>query len=568
MQNYVKTLRASFPRFRNLREFDCDLLMACTLFLAYAHICQKRNVRHLTDLLSMVRLLGLDEARFEGEDLRVQCLSNELLGTLSQEFLTGDACRNPGRFVAEVFQEFGLIPSRFGNWSGFSFSLLEVMKEWTQGASKVVLRDSGTSPLVGLVSDSRVPVEWYVSFKEIVSLARVVSAYMGLDIQSHFIHFDEKNSFSSSVEAGTGMLEIFPFGSPISSYCSSQLENLVDNILGPIAAILPPLMGFSATQSSSRRKMLESGRLYAIVSFPTGIMTSPAIPVDLYLLSPKGTSPQTAVRMVSLSSELFWESRPSRRGVRNFSKAGIAAIKNVLADGPLSECETLVSVEDLLRSKDAKLSVDRYVFEPSIVSAKRLLEKFPRTLSDVADIVRPVPVQHAEVNGQEFREVGSQDITGIGTVESVSKPVFVDHSKISKGFENMVLRDGDIVFFIKGNVGTCALVSSGAPNRICSQSAVIIRLRNDVTGISYATMLRYLRSETVSSYLSTLVSGTTVRFISVKMVEKLPIPVLSEGEIQIQEQLFQKQQSLMAEIENLKLQIQTLSLVTLPENWA
>lgn len=568
MQNYVKTLRASFPRFRNLREFDCDLLMACTLFLAYAHICQKRDVRHLTDLLSMVRLLGLDEARFEDEDLRVQCLSDELLGLLSQEFVTDDVCRNPGRFVAEVFQEFGLIQNRFGNWSGFSFSLLEAMKEWTQGATKVVIRDNGTSPLVGLVADGRVPVEWYVPSKEIASLARVVSEYMGLDIQSHLIHFDEKNNFSSSVEVGTGMLEIFPFGSPRSSYCSSQLENLVDNIPDSIAAILPPMMGFSATQSSSRRKLLESGRLYAIVSFPSGVFAGTGVYVDLYLMSPKEMNPREKVRMVSLCAESFWENRPSRRGVRNFSKAGIAAIKNVLADGPLSDCETLVSVEDLLRSKDANLSVDRYVVDPAIVSAKRLLEKFPRTLSDVADIVRPVPVQHAEVNGQEFREVGIQDITGIGTVEAVSKPVFVDHRKISKGFENMVLRDGDIVFFIKGNVGTCALVTSGAPNRICSQSAVIIRLRNDVTGISYATMLRYLRSETVLSYLSTLVSGTTVRFISVKMVENLPIPVLPEGEIQIQEKLFQKQQSLMAEIENLKLQIQTLSLVTLPENWA
>lgn len=568
MQNYVKTLRASFPRFRNLREFDCDLLMACTLFLAYAHICQKRDVRHLTDLLSMVRLLGLDEARFEGEDLRVQCLSNELLGTLSQEFLIGDACRNPGRFVAEVFQEFGLIQNRFGNWSGFSFSLLEVMKEWTQGASKVVVRDSGTSPLVGLVADGRVPVEWYVPFKEIASLARVVADYMGLDIQSHLIHFDEKNSFSSSVRAGTGMLEIFPFGSAGSSYCSSQLENLVDNIPGPIAAILPPIMGFSAAQSSSRRKLLESGRLYAIVSFPSGVFAGSVKYVDLYLLSPKGMIQQEKVRMVSLCTESFWESRPSRRGVRNFSKAGIVAVENVLADGPLGDYETLVSVDDLLRSKDANLSVDRYVVDPAIVTAKRLLEKFPRTLSDVADIVRPVPVQHAEVNGQEFREVGIQDITGIGTVEAVSKPVFVDREKISKGFENMVLRDGDLVFFIKGNVGTCALVKSGAPNRICSQSAVIIRLRNDVKGISYATMLRYLRSETVSNYLSTLTSGTTVRFISAKMVESLPIPLLPEDEIQIQEQRFQEQQALLTEIENLKKKIQALSLVTLPENWA
>ena len=565
MQNYVKTLKAFFPRFRNLRDFDCDLLMACTLFLAYADICKKRDVHHLTDGLSMAHLLGMDEALIEGEDLRVQCLSDELLGALSQEFLTGDVCRNPGRFVADVFQGLGLISDR---WLGFSFSLLEVMKEWTQGASKVVIRGSGTSPLVGLIADGRVPVEWYVPIKGIASLARVVAEYMELDIQSHLIHFDEKNSFSSSVEAGTGAVEVFPFGSQRSSYCSSQLENLVDNIPGPIAAILPPIMGFSASQSSSRRKVLESGRLYAIVSFPSGIMASSAIPLDLYLMSPKGMIPLEKVRMVSLCAESFWENRPSRRGVRNFSKAGIATLKNVLADGPLSDCETLVSVEDLLRSKDVNLSVDRYVVDPTIVTAKRLLEKFPRTLSDVADIVRPVPVQHAEVNGQEFREVGIQDITGIGTVEAVSKPVFVDHRKISKGFENMVLRDGDIVFFIKGNVGTCALVTSGAPNRICSQSAVIIRLRNDVTGISYATMLRYLRSETVSSYLSTLLSGTTVRFISVKMVEKLPLPVLSEGEIQIQEQLFQKQQSLMAEIENLKLQIQTLSLVTLPDNWA
>ncbi|EJX01767.1 Type I restriction enzyme (modification subunit), partial [gut metagenome] len=365
---------------------------------------------------------------------------------------------------------------------------------------------------------------------------------MGLNIQSHLIPFDEMISFSSSVEAGTGMLEIFPFGSVGSSYCASQLENLLDNIPGPIAAILPPMMGFGSNLISSRRKLLESGRLHAIVSFPPGVFSGTSIPVDLYLISSKGMNPQEKVRMVSFFDDSFWESRPSRRGVRNFSANGIAQICNVLVSSPLDKHEALVSVEELLNSHDANLSVDHYVVDQTVVATKKLLDKFPRKLKDVADIVRPVPVRHTanatDKHGDEYREVGIQDINGIGVVETVSKSVFVEREKISKGFENMVLRDGDIVLFIKGNVGTCGLVNSGASNRICSQSAVIIRLRNDVKGISHVTMLRYLSSKLVLNYLATLTSGTSVRFLSVKMLENLPIPVFTEEAIQIHEQRF------------------------------
>ena len=59
-----------------------------------------------------------------------------------------------------------------------------------------------------------------------------------------------------------------------------------------------------------------------------------------------------------------------------------------------------------------------------------------------------------------------------------------------------------------------------------------------------------------------------MRFISAKMIESLPIPLLPEGEIKVQERQFQEQQALVTEIENLKKKIQALSLVTLPENWA
>lgn len=566
MQNYFKVIKDCHPQLRHyVDEREHNLLMAGGLFLAYAHICKKEEINQYRDLVSIARLVGFESHRLEELSLhRYEYLTDELLNRLARVIQEDDATTDPGRFVAEVLQEMCQNSSRNEAWNGASFSLLEAMTDWTKDASRVVVVDSMPTPLTGLVVDRGNPVSLYVYSREMASLAKVAAKYIGLDIESHVMSYGELNKFSSTPERGTGLVEIFPFGDA-SFY--SPIEKYLDDVSGSMAVVLPPAMGYATNLISIRKAMLDSGRLYAIVSFPSGVLSYANIPVELYLLSPKENHHEN-VRMVSLIDERFWENRPSRRGARSFSEAGIAMIENVLANGKLREGESLVPVIDLLNSKDACLSVDRYVISPEVATSAALMKRFQRKLKDVAEIIRPVPVRHAEESGDEYREVGSPDINVIGVIESAGRQVFVDRQKISKGFENMVLREDDIVFYIKGNVGTCGLVKNAGTNWICGQSAVIIRLRSDVNGVPPEVLMRYLRSETMSNYLSTLVSGTTIRFLAVKSVENLPIPSLADTDIKIQEQQFQEQLSLMSEIEMLKKRIQTLSLGTLSEKWA
>ena len=538
--------------------------MICALFLAYAYICREEDISQYRDLSSVASLVGLDNYRIEELHLcHYEYLTDELLNRLAHEFQDANVSKEPGKFIANVFHQLSQRYGSKGGGNSASFSLLEAMTDWTKHASRVVVVDSMPSPLMGLVADRGNPVSWYVYSREMASLAKVAAEYIGLDIESHVVSYGELNKFGSTLERGTGLVEIFPFGDA-SFY--SPIEKYLNDVPGPMAVVFPPLMGYATNLKAIRRTMLDSGRLYAIVSFPSGVLCNATIPVELYLLSPKGNLHEN-VRMVSLSDERFWENRPSRRGVRSFSEAGIAMIANVFENGTLSGSEALVSVSDLLKSKDACLSVDRYVMSPEVVASMALLKQFPRKLKDVAEIIRPVPVRHAEESGDEYREVGNSDINVIGVIESAGRQVSVDPLKISKGFESMVLRDDDIVFYIKGNVGTCGLVKNANPNWICGQSAVVIRLRTDVDGISPEILMRYLRSEAVSNYLSTLVSGTTVRFIAVKVVENLPIPTLVATEVKYQEQQFQEQLALMSEIEKLKKRIQALALRMLPESW-
>lgn len=530
------------------------LLYACFM---YASWIRKLPITYGDSLYAQISQVCPEELEANSAELMKNInLSKEMVDVFKDGFEKDDISNQPGGFFSEVVSQYLLTKGRFANV--LSRSLSELVVNWCGRSKYVVLSGSGVNPLQGLLSDLNISSGSFHSEKNI----RVCLNLLNLDAH---ICTSESWPLRKCKSEKTDLIGLADFNVCTLNAIPEALEELPKDFTGNSVFVTTRNFGISMKDVDTRLRLIETGRLYAVVDLPSGIMSGLNIPASLYLVGDIA-SKYKEVRMVRLSDEKYWEPRPSRRGLRVLSKAGQAVVENILNGGSLSECERTISAE-ALRHTGAFFSVERYVVASEVVESVELLERFNTKLGQVADLIRPVPLKYAEnLAGDEYFEVGNSDINLIGVIEKPLKCVYVNPSKASKGFEKMQLRRGDIVFYLKGVVGVCGLVDEVDGRWIASQSAVVIRLRED-SSLPADVLLRYLRTDVVAQYISSVAYGTSVRYMSVKSLADLPVPQLSKKEITEQRKLFLRQQELLTSIDKMKLEIQNCSLQDIPANW-
>lgn len=136
----------------------------------------------------------------------------------------------------------------------------------------------------------------------------------------------------------------------------------------------------------------------------------------------------------------------------------------------------------------------------------------------------------------------------------ISTAVRINMSDIS---ENYLLKKGDLVFRSRGMDSTAAIMDITSDNIILSAPFQRIRLR-DAMAIMPQYILWYINSKKSQTYFSTNKTGTSVSMISTAVLADLPvviptleiqkriveISILSEKEIELQEELIRKKRLL------------------------
>ena len=136
----------------------------------------------------------------------------------------------------------------------------------------------------------------------------------------------------------------------------------------------------------------------------------------------------------------------------------------------------------------------------------------------------------------------------------ISTAVRINMSDIS---ENYLLKKGDLVFRSRGMDSTAAIMDIDSDNIILSAPFQRIRLR-DTMAIMPQYLLWYINSKEAQVYFSTNKTGTSVSMISTAVLAELPVAVpvleiqkkivdisiLSEKEIELQEELIRKKRLL------------------------
>lgn len=136
----------------------------------------------------------------------------------------------------------------------------------------------------------------------------------------------------------------------------------------------------------------------------------------------------------------------------------------------------------------------------------------------------------------------------------ISTAVRINMSDIS---ENYLLKKGDLVFRSRGMDSTAAIMDIDSDNIILSAPFQRIRLRDNMA-IMPQYLLWYINSKEAQVYFSTNKTGTSVSMISTAVLAELPVAVpvleiqrkivdisiLSEKEIELQEELIRKKRLL------------------------
>ena len=148
----------------------------------------------------------------------------------------------------------------------------------------------------------------------------------------------------------------------------------------------------------------------------------------------------------------------------------------------------------------------------------------------------------------QLKELSEKNTIDISTAVRINMP------DIS---ENYLLQKGDLVFRSRGMDTTAAIMDITSNNIILSAPFQRIRLR-DAMAIMPQYLLWYINSKEAQSYFSINKTGTSVSMISTAVLADLPvaipaleiqkkivdISILSEKEIELQEELIRKKRIL------------------------
>lgn len=346
-----------------------------------------------------------------------------------------------------------------------------------------------------------------------------------------------------------------------------RLTNIIKKLEGPAAFLT---FKSDVKQLFNRcdevSEIVNLKRIYAVVELPQNTLAMTSLPTCLVLLGAKGET-FDSIKMMILKDD---QTR-SRGGPVALSDDNMVKLNALINHEQLDDVVE-VALEKIILEPKLGIAPESYVFSQEQQLADKLISKMPRKLKDIASILRPVLIKAAKDQESadgctEYSEISTTSINDIGCISSGQRNIKVLDEHVTKGFKNMVLRDNDLVFFIKGVVGKCGLVVKPQDNVLCSQSALIIRLNDDVQGISPVALQRYLSSDEFNTYLQKFVTKSALMYIAASEVQNFPVPNLTEEQLAAEQEAFNKQQEILAKIVKLQEELEGLKLNTLPESW-
>ena len=214
-----------------------------------------------------------------------------------------------------------------------------------------------------------------------------------------------------------------------------------------------------------------------------------------------------------------------------------------------------------IRENNLVLTPNRYLSTGARERIDTLLAKHDvAPLEDLVEFIRPLSISEDEGGEFTLLEAMPADIGPDGFIAEPKRAVRVGPAKYNKA-RNQRLIPGDVLIAVKGTVGSVALVPEGIPEEdaetiwTAGQSMMILRATRRGTASSL-TLYEYLSDPTVQEHIQSLAGGAVIQSIGMKDLKALPIPLPDEETQREMRQGFQRQQDILAQIEELQKQLE------------
>ena len=445
------------------------------------------------------------------------------------------------------------------------------MREWCKGCPRVVCADVRNFADQAVVSPESLPFAWMRDRPEIRgSLAQLYAECLGGKRAAGSPASPREQFEKDIADVRTGL--VF-FAHDVAEDLVPECLRMLASLRCKAAVLLPtPLKQAAFREKAVLDALVKSGRLHAVVDFPDWVTLGREGSFSALFITASGER-APSVRMVSFEAESLAAGAITGTGGlgRGLSEAGARLLHGVAGGAPLDkDHEAAVPCDRLLGADIGAFQASRHVLPEFERLAVERVARFGRRLGDIAQIIRALPLRRPAPgkDGRKFLEANAADINELGFIGRPRKTVELSE-KLTKSFAQTQLTRGDIVLFIKGQVGACGMVGEDAgDNWIFSQSAVLIRIKPGAGGIISSTLLRYLRSDDVQTYLrrKCTVSGK-IPYMLVGAVAEIPVPNLDDVQLTGDWNAFEEQKRLWKRIEKLREEMHGMALKAIPGKW-
>lgn len=316
------------------------------------------------------------------------------------------------------------------------------------------------------------------------------------------------------------------------------VNQLTEN--GILIALIPEGGLFNSSDKNVREYIVNYNYLDAVISLPNNILR-PLVGVKTSLIILKANRDSNAkIKMID-ATEFGSMSRKNLV----LAKDDIKQIVALYSDNKNNICRSMVSRTEVAK-EDYYLGVQRYVSQGGILINGTELGKICITIfrgyQINAESLDNIITDNPEIT--PYRIINISDLTNEGFIVDELTPVVVeDISKVQK----FLLEDGDIVLTAKNTTIKCAVYEQkNNIKTILSGNLIAIRTNKKVLNPFY--LKTFLDSETGKAQLSSIQTGTSIKTITPKNLEKMEVSLLPKTD---QDELATKYVKKLGEVKEL-----------------
>lgn len=361
--------------------------------------------------------------------------------------------------------------------------------------------------------------------------------------------------FSTSPSASLDVFNRFPEVTNSGNILS--VRHLMAQTKGrAVIAVANGLLFSPGAEHSLRKDLIDRGIVSTIIAMPPALMKKTTIPFSILVLDMEKRS--EGVLFIDASvSEFYIKDGKGRAELRWWQDILELATSTRESNYKVYVTNTAV------RENDYQLQPSRYC----LPAEQQRLENFLQTRSldhigGYVDFHRPPNSSSAE-SAIDVIEVSVSDFPDFGYIQTPKKSVKIDQ-KITKKSDDRFLRPHDILIVVKGSVGKIAIIPHSVPppgpgGWVAGQSCLVLRnesvgtikLKNEAPSLTFSSQVlyMYLRSDIGQMLIKRIETGTTVKLVSMRELQILPILNFTDQEKSLAENAFLDQVELQESID-------------------